>query len=69
VVVHIFLVVDGEWVVLEIIDDYSHSYGFCAYVICALTCFIGLVAYACLEVCISSFDLQGELASLIEFDA
>jgi hypothetical protein len=30
VVVHIFLIVDGEWVVLVIIDDYSRSCGFCA---------------------------------------
>jgi hypothetical protein len=30
VVVHIFLVVDGEWVLLVIIDHYSRSYGFCA---------------------------------------
>jgi hypothetical protein len=30
VVVHIFLVVDGEWVLLMIIDHYSRSYGFCA---------------------------------------
>jgi hypothetical protein len=30
VVDHIFLVVDGEWVVLVIIDDYSCSFGFCA---------------------------------------
>jgi hypothetical protein len=30
VVVHIFLVVDGEWVLLVIIDNYSCSYGFCA---------------------------------------
>jgi uncharacterized membrane protein YkgB len=29
-VIHIFLVVDGEWVVLVIIDDYSRSCGFCA---------------------------------------
>jgi hypothetical protein len=29
-VIHIFLVVDGEWVLLMIIDDYSRSYGFCA---------------------------------------
>jgi hypothetical protein len=63
------------WFVLVIIDDYSHSYGNYAYVICALTCFVVLVAYACLEVCLSSFDktfcslLQGELASLVEFDA
>jgi hypothetical protein len=64
VVVHIFLVVDDEWVVLVIIDDYSCSCGFCAYVICALTCFVGLVAYVCLEVYLSSFDLQGELAPL-----
>jgi hypothetical protein len=30
VVVYIFLVVDGEWVLLVIIDDYSCSCGFCA---------------------------------------
>jgi hypothetical protein len=30
VVVHIFLVVDGEWVLLVIIDDYSRSCVFCA---------------------------------------
>jgi hypothetical protein len=30
VAVHIFLVVDGEWVLLVIIDDCSHSCGFCA---------------------------------------
>jgi hypothetical protein len=30
VVVHIFLVVDGEWVLLVIIDNYCCSYGFCA---------------------------------------
>jgi hypothetical protein len=30
VVVHIFLVVDGEWVLLVIIDNYSCSCGFCA---------------------------------------
>jgi hypothetical protein len=30
VVVHIFLVVDGERILLVIIDDYSCSYGFCA---------------------------------------
>jgi hypothetical protein len=30
VVVHIFLVVDGEWVLLVIVDDYSRSCGFCA---------------------------------------
>jgi hypothetical protein len=30
VVVHIFLVVDGEWVLLVIIDDYSYSSGFSA---------------------------------------
>jgi hypothetical protein len=30
VVVHIFLVVDDEWVVLVIIEDYSRSCGFCA---------------------------------------
>jgi hypothetical protein len=29
-VIHIFLVVDGEWVVLVIVDDFSHSCGFCA---------------------------------------
>jgi hypothetical protein len=40
-----------------------------------LTCFVVWVAYACLEVCLSSFHktlgspLQGLLASLIEFDA
>jgi hypothetical protein len=27
VVIHIFLVVDGEWVVLMIVDDYSRSCG------------------------------------------
>jgi hypothetical protein len=30
VVVHIFLVVDGEWVLLVIVDGYSRSCGFCA---------------------------------------
>jgi hypothetical protein len=40
VVVYIFLVVDGEWALLVIVDDYSRSYGFCAYVICILTCFV-----------------------------
>jgi hypothetical protein len=30
VMVHIFLVVDDEWVLLVIIDDYSCSCGFCA---------------------------------------
>jgi hypothetical protein len=30
VMVHIFLVGDGEWVLLVIIDDYSCSCGFCA---------------------------------------
>jgi hypothetical protein len=40
VVVHIFLVVDGEWVLLVIIDDYSFSCSFCAQVICVLTCFV-----------------------------
>jgi hypothetical protein len=30
VVVHIFLVEDGEWVLLMIIDNYSCSCGFCA---------------------------------------
>jgi hypothetical protein len=39
-VIHIFLVVDGEWVLLVIIDDYSCSYGFCAQVIYVLTCFV-----------------------------
>jgi hypothetical protein len=29
-VIHILLVVDGEWVVLVIIDDYSCACGFCA---------------------------------------
>jgi hypothetical protein len=29
-VIHIFLVVDGEWVSLVIVNDYSHSCGFCA---------------------------------------
>jgi hypothetical protein len=29
-VIHIFLIVDSEWVVLVIIDDYSRSCGFCA---------------------------------------
>jgi hypothetical protein len=29
-VIHIFLVVDGEWVFLVIVDGYSRSYGFCA---------------------------------------
>jgi hypothetical protein len=60
---------------LVIVDDYSRSYEFCAWVICALTCFVGLVAYAYFEVCLSSIAetlgslLQGELASLVEFDA
>jgi hypothetical protein len=27
--VHIFLVVDGEFVLLVIVDDYSRSCGFC----------------------------------------
>jgi hypothetical protein len=27
-VIHIFLIVDGEWVLLVIIDDYSCSCGF-----------------------------------------
>jgi hypothetical protein len=27
-VIHIFLVVDGEWVLLVIVDDYSRSCGF-----------------------------------------
>jgi hypothetical protein len=30
VVIYIFLVVDGEWVLLMIVDDYSCSCGFCA---------------------------------------
>jgi hypothetical protein len=30
VVIHIFLVVDGEWVLFVIVDDYSRSCGFCA---------------------------------------
>jgi hypothetical protein len=40
-----------------------------------LNCFIVWVVYACLDVCLSSFDktlgspLQGELASLVRFDA
>jgi hypothetical protein len=55
-VIHIFVVVDGEWVLLVIIDDYSRSCAFCAYVICALTCLVVLVTYTC---------LQGELASLL----
>jgi hypothetical protein len=29
-VVNIFLVVDGEWALLVIVDDYSRSCGFCA---------------------------------------
>jgi hypothetical protein len=29
-VAHIFLIVDGEWVLLVIVEDYSHSYGLCA---------------------------------------
>jgi hypothetical protein len=29
VVVHICLVVDGEWVLLVIVDDYSCAFGFC----------------------------------------
>jgi hypothetical protein len=29
-VIHIFLVVDGDWVLLVIVDDYSHYCGFCA---------------------------------------
>jgi hypothetical protein len=58
-VIRIFLVVDGEWVLLVIVHDNSHSCGFCAYVICALTCLVVLVACTC---------LQGELAFLVEFD-
>jgi hypothetical protein len=74
-VIHIFLIVDGEWVLLMIIDDYSCSCGFCAYVICTLTCFIVWMAYDCLEICLSSFDktldssLQGEFMSFVELDA
>jgi hypothetical protein len=30
VVVHFFLVVDGEWVLLVIVEDYSHFSSFCA---------------------------------------
>jgi hypothetical protein len=30
VMVHIFLVEDGRWILLVIVDDYSHSCGFCA---------------------------------------
>jgi hypothetical protein len=30
VVVHIFFVVDDEWVLLVTVDDYSRSCGFCA---------------------------------------
>jgi hypothetical protein len=30
VVIHIFLVVDGEWASLMIVDDCSRSCGFCA---------------------------------------
>jgi hypothetical protein len=69
-VIHIFLVVDGEWVVLMIIDDYSRSCGFCAKGICALTCFVVWMTLACFEVCLSSFDktlgspLQGEYCLL-----
>jgi hypothetical protein len=59
-VIHNFLIVDGEWVLLMIVDDYSQSCGFCAQIIGALTCLIVLVAYTC---------LQGELVSLVEFDA
>jgi hypothetical protein len=29
-VIHIFLIVDGKWVLLVIVDDYSHSCVFCA---------------------------------------
>jgi hypothetical protein len=29
-VIYIFIVVDGEWVLLVIVDDYSRSCGFCA---------------------------------------
>jgi hypothetical protein len=72
-VIHIFLIVDGEWVLLVIVDDYSRSCGFCTYAICALTCFVSLVAYACLVGCLSSIDetlysiLQGESVSFVEF--
>jgi hypothetical protein len=68
-----FFVVDGEWVLLVIIDDYSCSCGFYAYVICALTSFVGLVARACLVGCLSSIDetlcslLQGELVIHLSF--
>jgi hypothetical protein len=55
-VVHIFLVVDGEWVLLVIINDYSCSCDFCAQVIYVLTCFVIWVAYACLMRCLSSVD-------------
>jgi hypothetical protein len=40
---------------------------------CALTCFVGLVAYACPVGCLSSIDetlcslLQGESASFVKF--
>jgi hypothetical protein len=74
-VIHIFIIVDGEWVVLVIVDDFSRSCGFCAYVICALTCLVVLVDYACLVGCLSSIDetlcslLQGELASFVKFGA
>jgi hypothetical protein len=59
-VIHIFLVVDGRWGLLVIVDDYSHSCGSCAWVICDLTCLVVLVAYTC---------PQGELASFIKFVA
>jgi hypothetical protein len=29
-VIYIFIVVDGEWVLLVIVDDYSRSCDFCA---------------------------------------
>jgi hypothetical protein len=28
-VIHIFLVVDGEWILFVFVDDYSCSCGFC----------------------------------------
>jgi hypothetical protein len=39
-VIHIFLVVDGEWVLFVIVDGYSRTYGFCVEFMCVLTCFI-----------------------------
>jgi hypothetical protein len=63
VVVQFFLVVDGEWVVLVIVDDYSRSCGNCV-CICALTCFIVWVAYACIVGCLSS--IVETLCSLLQ---